>query len=238
MTTTSSNASTTSSSGEPSCLPNKNHNTFTQSQLNNNFHNNNHLNHQPHNYHDQYNNNNHTTVQISSVTNTHQNNNNNSSSPPSQSTNNGTIVLDRLLASLTISEDEKHSNMASKINNQNSLPLTSRTHLLEANNNYIEPKSPIERFHDIQIAKMMGRATSQTPDLSNVIADLTDFDNSETMRRESSNSPKILNGGGVLKRLTSESDNCSSVSPSLSDKSNGVSWSDQVELMLLKQVFI
>lgn len=76
---------------------------------------------------------------------------------------------------------------------------------------------------------MMRRKPARAPELSDVIADLTDFDNSETLRRESTNSPKINGGVGPIKRLTSESDNSSSLSPSLSDKSNGVSWSDQVE---------
>lgn len=232
---TSSNSSSTNDA--QACQSNNihNHKTFTQSQLNNNFHNNNH-HHQSHNYHDLYNNN-HTHSQTSSTTvpvikkTSHHQNNNSTTSP----LKNGTLVLDRLLESLSIKEDSDEPITKKDATNQrqSSSPHSSTptSHFLEANNNHIEPKSPIERFNGYQMA-MMRRKPTRTPELSDVIADLTDFDQTETMRRESSNSPKI-NGGGPIKRLTSESENSSSISPSLSEKSNGVSWSDQVEFLAI-----
>lgn len=85
--------------------------------------------------------------------------------------------------------------------------------------------------------------------LNDVIANLTDFTRHEHIRQLSltsngGHSPSVIsNGGGghsrysfeplansVVKRLASESENSSSISPSLSERSNGVvSWSDQVQ---------
>lgn len=62
-----------------------------------------------------------------------------------------------------------------------------------------------------------------------------EFDHHETIRQSinNNNNNLILNGNKMeptIRRLTSESDNSSSISPSLSERSNGVSWSDQVGL--------
>lgn len=64
-----------------------------------------------------------------------------------------------------------------------------------------------------------------------------EFDHHETIRQSinNNNNNLILNGSKnlmepTIRRLTSESDNSSSISPSLSERSNGVSWSDQVGL--------
>lgn len=65
-----------------------------------------------------------------------------------------------------------------------------------------------------------------------------EFDHHETIRQSinnNNNNNLILNGNKnlmepTIRRLTSESDNSSSISPSLSERSNGVSWSDQVGL--------
>lgn len=85
--------------------------------------------------------------------------------------------------------------------------------------------------------------------LNDVIANLTDFTRHEHIRQLSltsngGHSPSVVsNGGGghsrysfeplansLVKRLASESENSSSISPSLSERSNGVvSWSDQVQ---------
>lgn len=71
-----------------------------------------------------------------------------------------------------------------------------------------------------------------------------EFDHHETIRQSiNNNNNLILNGNKnlmepTIRRLTSESDNSSSISPSLSERSNGVSWSDQVGLFYFCQQLI
>ncbi|XP_055709703.1 tensin-1 isoform X6 [Phlebotomus papatasi] len=76
--------------------------------------------------------------------------------------------------------------------------------------------------------------------LTDVIADLTDFTNNHTKKRNNRiPNEGMMNGHGrvgltngsespAIRKINSESENSSSVSPSLSERSNGVSWSDQV----------
>lgn len=104
---------------------------------------------------------------------------------------------------------------------------------------------------------------NETDSLNDVIANLTDFTRHETIRQLSltngnhSPSPSIGNGiitngncsskysnsnheqGNIVnmvKRLASESDNSSSISPSFSERSNGVSWNDQVYSILAPNI--
>lgn len=86
--------------------------------------------------------------------------------------------------------------------------------------------------------------------LTDVIADLTDFTNNHTKKRNNRiPNEGMMNGHGrvgltngsespAIRKINSESENSSSVSPSLSERSNGVSWSDQVgQIQPQKNIF-
>lgn len=98
----------------------------------------------------------------------------------------------------------------------------------ELNNNYFKKEKKISPSSNHKFYHKSSKSCikDKNPNLSDVIADLTEFDMNEQIKRESLIN-KIQNG--TIRRLTSESENSASISPSFSEKSNGVSWSDQVK---------
>ncbi|XP_037026523.1 uncharacterized protein LOC119067561 isoform X2 [Bradysia coprophila] len=141
----------------------------------------------------------------------------------------GQLALDRLLKSLAI-ENNKIEEQLDHLNNGNG-----RDSYRNGNSN-----SPTEIFKfPPPIRDKNHNKIEKNDSLNDVIANLTDFTRHETMRQSLTNgnrSPSIVNNNrqyleptnNVIKRLASESENSSSISPSLSERSNGVSWSDQV----------
>lgn len=179
----------------------------------------------------------------------------------------GQLVLDRLLASLAIESDIMNRQSA-KLSNGNCSPISYRIKHSRPNSNIFTYPTIITN-HDANhnnnnnnnnntqrqsLAETISNKTASDTstaqsngvhsNLNDVIANLTDFTRTETIRQLSltgsngNNSPGISNTNGrysfeqahmVVKRLASESENSSSISPSLSERSNGiVSWSDQV----------
>lgn len=156
-------------------------------------------------------------------------------------TNDGQLALDRLLASLAMETDmiDKHSAHINNNNNNSncSSPLSNYNRKSSSPNN-------IFTYPTIRDSNHNGINGVHT-NLNDVIANLTDFTRTESIRQMS-----LTNGGGNspngnrysfdqppannhIKRLASESENSSSISPSLSERSNGVSWSDQVQFIVL-----
>lgn len=139
----------------------------------------------------------------------------------------GQLALDRLLKSLAI-ENTKIEEQLDQLNNGNS------------RDSYGNSSSPSEIFKfPPPIRDKNHNKIEKNDSLNDVIANLTDFTRHETMRQSLTNgnrSPSLVNNNrqyleptnNAIKRLASESENSSSISPSLSERSNGVSWSDQV----------
>lgn len=143
----------------------------------------------------------------------------------------GQLALDRLLKSLAI-ENNKIDEQLDQLNNGNS--RDSRDSYRNGNS------SPSEIFKfPPPIRDKNHNKIEKNDTLNDVIANLTDFTRHESMRQSLTNgnrSPSLVNNNrqyleptnNAIKRLASESENSSSISPSLSERSNGVSWSDQV----------
>lgn len=141
----------------------------------------------------------------------------------------GHLALDRLLKSLAI-ENNKIDEQLDRLNNGNG-----RDSYRNGNSS-----SPAEIFKfPPPIRDKNHNKIEKNDSLTDVIANLTDFTRHETLRQSLTNgnrSPSIVNSNrqyleptnNAIKRLASESENSSSISPSLSERSNGVSWSDQV----------
>lgn len=132
----------------------------------------------------------------------------------------GQQALDQLLASLAIESDVNDQHLENIVNKNNN-----------NNNNYA----------------MTSRLAINDHELSAIIADLTEFGSQHSSSGgDSGQWTKITNGGDsngstasdrsdplmnqTIKKLTDVSDCSSSISPSLSERSNGVSWSDQVKV--------
>lgn len=141
----------------------------------------------------------------------------------------GQLALDQLLKSLAI-ENNKIDEQLDQLNNGNSRDSY-------RNGNSSSP-SEIFKFPP-PIRDKNHNKIEKNDSLNDVIANLTDFTRHETMRQSLTNgnrSPSLVNNNrqyleptnNAIKRLASESENSSSISPSLSERSNGVSWSDQV----------
>lgn len=132
----------------------------------------------------------------------------------------GQQALDQLLASLAIESDVNEQHLAN----------------IE-NNNYATVKK-LKRLNGLD--RINGN--NHDLELSAIIADLTEFGSQHSSADSNSNWTKAngdLNGYGstsdksepmnqTVKKLMSESESSSSISPSLSERSNAVSWSDQV----------
>lgn len=146
----------------------------------------------------------------------------------------GQLALDRLLKSLAI-ENNKIDEHLDQLNNSNSRDSY-------RNGNSSSP-SEIFKFpppiRDKNYNKIEKNNVRTHDSLNDVITNLTDFTRNEAIRQSLTNgnrSPSLVNNNrqyleptnNVIKRLASESENSSSISPSLSERSNGVSWSDQV----------
>lgn len=142
-------------------------------------------------------------------------------------------ALDKLLATLAIESDNMDKQLAQidnvnrrlhrTSNGQNSAndsgaALSDDTHSSSANDDDVFTYPP-----DTKSFSNGGVHTN----LCDVIANLTDFTRHESIRQHRSHHrhPCLDNN---MQRLTSESENSSSISPSLSERSNIVSWSDQV----------
>ena len=193
---------------------------------------------------------------------------------------NGQLALDRLLASLAVETDkmEKHSaqlNGHENAANESPISLVNGNSSPNNNNIFTFPSIRDNNFNNT-IAQPSNGVHSN---LNDVIANLTDFTRTETIRQmaltngsgncspviistanqryclestttastissstssstnNNSNINHIINNNGInnnnlvaIKRLASESENSSSISPSLSERSNGiVSWNDQVQ---------
>lgn len=146
----------------------------------------------------------------------------------------GQLALDRLLKSLAI-ENNKIDEHLDQLNNSNSRDSY-------RNGNSSSP-SEIFKFpppiRDKNYNKVEKNNVRIHDSLNDVITNLTDFTRNEAIRQSLTNgnrSPSLVNNNrqyleptnNAIKRLASESENSSSISPSLSERSNGVSWSDQV----------
>lgn len=141
----------------------------------------------------------------------------------------GQLALDQLLKSLAI-ENNKIDERLDQLSNGHSRDIY-------RNGNSSSP-SEIFKFPP-PIRDNNHNKIEKNDSLNDVIANLTDFTRHETMRQSLTNgnrSPSLVNNNrqyleptnNAIKRLASESENSSSISPSLSERSNGVSWSDQV----------
>lgn len=133
----------------------------------------------------------------------------------------GQLALDKLLASLAIESDVNEQHLANIENNNYTTTATNKTRsncLDQINGN---------NYHDLE--------------LSAIIADLTEFGsqhsgdsnwaakpNGDQNGYASTTSEKSEPINQTVKKLVTESDCSSSISPSLSERSNVVSWSDQV----------
>lgn len=158
---------------------------------------------------------------------------------------NGQLVLDRLLASLSVENDITIRRRPSPPTNRN---MTSQKN---SENIFKYPTIVRDKNHNEAAAAATAKTTNGIhTSLNDVIANLTDFSRHELIRQQSltngRHSPIIVieqqqqptrytfdssaSSSAATRRLASESEKSSSISPSLSEQSNGVvSWSDQVK---------
>lgn len=161
---------------------------------------------------------------------------------------NGKIILDRLLASLTVENGtikqlnrRKSSPQRMNGGERSSSPSINFANSKNCENIFKYPTIVRDQNHNESAATTTTTATNGVHvNLNDVIANLTDFSRIELIRQQSisfgsssggDNSPNVARYSTEtgFRRLASESEKRSSISPSLSDRSNGiVSWSDQV----------
>lgn len=161
----------------------------------------------------------------------------------------GQLALDRLLASLAVESDIMDQHLAQI--NGNCSPRSfnnSNGSSSQSSDVFTYPTPMTLVMKDSNQNTIRSMSNGDAASLNDVIANLTDFTRHETLRQLSltnGNSP-CPNGtskytesstSNTVKRLASESDNSSSISPCFSERSNGVSWNDQVQYWLLYDFF-
>lgn len=251
-------------------VSNSNHYQFNNINSNNNINNNN--------------NNDHHTLQYTNSAKQYYNQwHQQTKNEQNDSTDNsdGQLALDQLLASLAVENDIIDQHLAklngTTQNGNHQTELTDNgkpifTYPINRDNNFNRlPANGILKNDNYQNTNREGIHSN----LNDVIANLTEFTRTESMRQRSltngsfngthqnnhthnyhinqnshnNNNSNHVNSNyhsnsishtsnnhrsyqepcnNAIKRLTSESENSSSISPSLSERSNGVSWSDQV----------
>lgn len=185
--------------------------------------------------------------------NTNNNNNKNSNSDDQDTVDGGQcgqLTLDRLLASLAVETDIMDQHLAQINGNcRNSDSFSPVNGSSSSNEVFTYPNPLIDQNQNTVLSTTEVNGIDIDSGLNDVIANLTDFTRHETMRQLSlangnsspivvhnnhinGRSPQFETNSTVMKRLASESDNSSSISPSFSERSNGVSWNDQVRIDL------
>lgn len=151
----------------------------------------------------------------------------------------GQLALDRLLASLAVESDIMDQHLAQINGNCSPHSFNNSNGSSSQSSDVFTYPTPMVLVKDSNQNPIRSMSNGDAASLNDVIANLTDFTRHETQRQLSltnGNSP-CANGNSkytesstnnTVKRLASESDNSSSISPSFSERSNGVSWNDQV----------
>lgn len=185
---------------------------------------------------------------------------------------NGKIILDRLLASLTvengtIKQQNRRKSSPQRMNGGERSPSINFANSKNCENIFKYPTIVRDQNHNeaadlLQSTDPIENTTTPTNgvhvNLNDVIANLTDFSRIELIRQQSisfgsssgdnshhhspnvarySSEPVTVVGPATtgFRRLASESEKRSSISPSLSERSNGiVSWSDQVTHIVIQ----